>query len=1253
MLPELDVGNGVAELARLRRAIDEASDWPEGEVVARLIQEAAMDGPAVARAQALAARLAQGVRDARIHAGGVDLLTQEFSLDSREGIALMCLAEAMLRIPDVDTRNQLIRDKIVGGDWKAHLGKSPSLFVNATAWGLLFTGGLLRQPDSVLAQALSSALRKGGEAAVRAGVAYAMSLLGRQFVTGQTIGEAIVQARGRERRGYRYSYDMLGEAALTQEDAQAYDQSYLTAIEAIGQAAGGAGPVDGPGVSVKLSGLHPRYERAQRERVLREMYPRLLQLARRARHHQIGFHLDQEESARFDLSLEMLERLAAEPELAGWDGLGISLQAYQKRGRVVADWLIALARATRRRICVRLVKGAYWDTEIKLAQEAGAAGYPVFTRKVHSDVSYLACAKALLAAQDAIFPQFASHNAYTIAAVHTLGEGLDYEFQCLHGMGESVYDQVVGADRLGRNCRIYAPVGPHATLLAYLVRRLLENGANSSFVNQVVDPAVPIADLVEDPVARAVRTGGRPHDQIPLPTRLAPGRQGAGLVAVDGPRGIRPQAAWLKSLGVTAHSLTAAGPGADSLPVQIVRNPADASEVIGRCVPCDGALAVAAASQARQALVAWSGTPASQRATLLESMADRLEGEAARLAAWRVLEGGATLTEASAEVRASVDVCRLYAGQLRQEPAFVQAEPLGVVACLTPAASPLLSMVEAAAAGLAAGNTVIAKPSLAAALVAHEAGRLLLGAGLPAGVLQILIGAGDPVGQALAACGEVDAVVFTGGAAAARAVRQGLADAASPARLISRIHGVAGMLADSSALPEQVVSDAIAALGHAAGQEAASLKILCLQDSTADKVLGMLKGMLGERIVGDPLDPASDVGPVIGPQLAERVEEYLERLQQWDVAVTRAPAAQGSRRGSFVRPALVELGDIGRLRVVPIQTLGPVLHVVRWKTGYFEDAVRQLNRLGVDAVALHTRINEAVGVLLSVTRATAVCVNRAPHQRTIGMQPLAGLAAASAGPAAAGPLAIAALTRGAVPGVPAAHGPFSPAPHGANEKFNEIPVPVRNAARRFEPPAASRQRQHARRTAQVQALLDLAERLVEPAAQRDRLARDGREALRLAGQLQPLALPALAGEENTVEWLPAGTVWCAGRSAASVLRQAVLATAFGNRVALPDGTLGQAIQAVLGESCWLGADPLEAVPSPDEAPDVVLFDRESGAWTPAAAAAGRPARRVAADVEGHYAWSSLVRERVVTINASAAGGNTQLMLLNESGAVEA
>ncbi len=481
--------------------------------------------------QALATKLATAVRAERSQAGGVDALMLEFSLDSREGVALMCVAEALLRIPDSATRDRLIRDKIGGGDWRAHVGASPSLFVNAAAWGLLVTGKLVdTRNESALEQAFASLLRKGGEPLIRKGVDLAMRLLGRQFVTGRTIDEALANAREREARGYTYSFDMLGEAALTGADAQRYFDAYEAGIHAIGRAAAGRGVFAGPGISLKLSALHPRYSRAQRGRVLSELGPRLAALARLGKRYDIGVAIDAEETDRLDLSLDMLTLLASDPALAGWDGLGFVVQTYQKRARATIDWVVALARQHRRRMMLRLVKGAYWDAEIKRAQVDGMPGYPVFTRKVHTDVAYLACAKAMLAAPDALYPQFASHNAFTIAAIHTLAGAAQYEFQCLHGMGESIYDQVIGPGKLGAACRIYAPVGSHETLLAYLVRRLLENGANSSFVNRIVDPAVSIASLVEDPIVAAQRTGGLPHANLPMPSALLPGRRNSGGV---------------------------------------------------------------------------------------------------------------------------------------------------------------------------------------------------------------------------------------------------------------------------------------------------------------------------------------------------------------------------------------------------------------------------------------------------------------------------------------------------------------------------------------------------------------------------------------------------------------------------------------------------------------------------------------------------------------------------------------------------
>lgn len=1254
MLSEIETMRTVdTDLATLRQRINDASAMREEDVVQALMREARMDAPTLAKAQELAARLAQGVRDARLDAGGVDLLTQEFSLDSREGIALMCLAEAMLRIPDTETRNQLIRDKIVDADWRAHIGKSPSLFVNATAWGLLVTGKLLKQPDEkALAEALTRVVRKGGEAVVRAGVAYAMRMLGKQFVTGQTIEEAIGEGRKRESSGYRYTYDMLGEAALTDEDAQAYFESYRHAIEAIGKDARARGPIEGPGVSVKISGLHPRYESMQRERVLIELYPRLLELAQLAKRYGIGFHLDQEESARFELTLEMLERLCREPGLRGWNGIGISLQAYQKRGRAVADWIIALARSTGRRINIRLVKGAYWDTEIKLAQDAGAAGYPVFTRKVHSDVSYIACAKVLLNSPDAIFPQFATHNAFTIAAVHTLAQGKEYEFQCLHGMGETVYDQVVGPARLGRACRIYAPVGPHATLLAYLVRRLLENGANSSFVNQVVDPAVSIADIVEDPVARAARTGGKPHAGIPAPSAVLPGRVNAAALSFGGSAAFDAAVAQIRSERIAARAIVAGDArtqyAADA--TRVVYSAGDMAEAIGTVTDSGmhdvaRALVVAEATAVDQAR-----TSTGERASMLERTAEDMERSSARLGALLVLEGGATLAEAADEVRNAVNLCRLYAYQLRTDGRVGVARPLGVVVSLTPAASPLATFVGQAAASLAAGNVVIAKPSVDASLIGFEAAQAFHRAGVPQSVLQLVPGEGRTLGLALVSDPRISAVLFSGTEKAARSIAAALACKPEPPKFIGTVGSINAMVVDSSALPEQVVSDAVVSAFKSAGQASSSLRLLCLQDSTADKVLAMLKGMLSERRTGSPLTVASDIGPVATRQARDHAERYVEQLKRNGFAVTRGMLSDTCARGNFVAPTIVELGETDSLSSLDATVIGPILHVVRFKTGQMSALLAQLGAMGCAVQGLHTRINEATGRLLSNTKANSVCINRAMQGAFIGMQPYGGVGASGTGPMWGGPFTLFALTRDAAPSFNVPSGPFASSRAAVSEKFYEFPVETAEGKlvdRRKAMDAAG-----VKNRTNVEALLAHARGWLADDNQCAVLAGLKQHFLERADALTPITLPALSGEENTVELLPRGQVLCAGISSAAVLAQAIAACAFGNQVVLLRSSVSEQIAWVLGDVCTVidSTDAVRAINGDFKQvrPDVVMLARnQNGIAEIRSAAARYMIGCVHEDSDGLYDWTQLVRERVVTVNASAAGGNTQLMVLSE------
>ncbi|WP_156901726.1 bifunctional proline dehydrogenase/L-glutamate gamma-semialdehyde dehydrogenase PutA [Azohydromonas australica] len=1244
------VGPSADLLSTLRARIDAADLVDEATAVAALMKEAALQPAQLSTTQALAARLAQGVRKSRLDAGGIDLLTQEFSLDSREGVALMCLAEAMLRVPDTETRNKLIRDKIVDQDWRAHAGNSPSLFVNATAWGLFVTGKLLKKPDEqALAAALSNVLRKGGEGVVRAGVAYAMRLLGKQFVTGQTIEEAIAEARSREKRGYRYSYDMLGEGALTPEDADAYYEAYLHTIEEIGKTAKGQGPIEGPGVSVKLTGLHPRYEVSQHGRVIEEMYPRLLKLACAARRYDIGFHLDQEESARFPLTLEMLQRLAHAPELQGWSGLGISLQAYQKRGRAVVDWLIELGRSTQRRILVRLVKGAYWDTEIKRCQAEGTANYPVFTRKVHSDVSYLACAKALLAAQDAIFPQFATHNAFSIAAVHTLAGDKAYEFQCLHGMGESIYDQIVGPSNLGRACRIYAPVGPHATLLAYLVRRLLENGANTSFVNQVVDTDVRIEDIVADPVAKAAQTRGQPNPGIPLPPHLPSWRKGSAVVALSDRAALQAEYRRLMESRPAIEPLCAFASSAAAQQPVVVLNPAARNEQVGTYTSSGVADVAQALRTSQEGQKAWGSRSLSERMQMITAAAQAMESSAARLGALLVLECGKTPAEAAEEIRRVTDLCRLYVAQAATDPTVTAAKSLGTVAVVTSSSAPLYTLAGQIAAALLAGNAVVAKPSSHASLVAHEAVKAFHAAGVPANALQLLLGAGGTVGAALVRDPGVAAVLFTGTPKTAADIREAVSTLPHAPALMANTGGFNAMIVDSSALPEQVISDAVFGAYDCAGQKGASLKLLCLQDSVADKIIGMLGAMLLERSVGDPREPDTDVGPVATQAIQDQADAYLARMEAKGLRVIRTTRHHGSTQGLYVQPAIVDVGDMQALAQIDQNVRGPILHVVRWKAHELEALLAQLNtQADVATLGLHTRINETTGQVLTQSTAEAIFVNRAIHTARVGMQVEGGMGHAGTGPSISGSLFLSRLVQPLHVLATSNEGPFAPRRNLSSAKFMEYPV--------AKGESLEERNQHLRRTIEQRATLlrrlaagtAAARPGLLPAPQQAQL-----DALQsVAQQCLPRGLPALSGEENTLEYLPRGAALCMGPTMDDFVAQAMTAVAVGASVMLPRTGETSVLAQVLGaEQCTLFDAMRESLSSPLK-PAAVLsaYSGEQAQALRKRVAASWPlafVELVTRGPDGLYDWTRLVRERMTSINVSAAGGSEALMMVSD------
>ncbi|HNG80124.1 MAG TPA: trifunctional transcriptional regulator/proline dehydrogenase/L-glutamate gamma-semialdehyde dehydrogenase [Burkholderiaceae bacterium] len=1017
----------------LRRAITAATRPPEPEAVGRILPQARLPAELAARTQALARSLAQGLRSRQASAGRAGLvqnLLQEYALSSQEGVALMCLAEALLRIPDGATRDQLIRDKIAQGQWATHLGHSASLFVNAATWGLLITGRLVgTHSESGLTAALGRLVALGGEPLIRKGVDMAMRMMGEQFVTGETIAEALRNAQAQEGLGFRYSFDMLGEAAMTARDAERYRHDYEGAIEAIGRASAGRGVYDGPGISIKLSALHPRYGRAQYDRVMGELYPVLLRLCAQAKRQDIGLNIDAEEADRLELSLDLLERLAFEPQLRGWNGLGFVIQAYQKRCPAVVEHLIDLALRSGRRLMVRLVKGAYWDSEIKRAQVDGLSDYPVYTCKPHTDAAYIACAHRLLAAPAQIYPQFATHNAHTLAAIHELADPAaywpqQYEFQCLHGMGEPLYEQVVGdpaLGRLGRPCRIYAPVGTHETLLAYLVRRLLENGANSSFVNRIADPTLSIDELVRDPVeqidARAVGEGaiGLPHPAIPLPANLlGPKRRNSRGLDLASEERLAELAARLCSThpaGLRADPMLAGPtpePGGATGAFTAVTNPADAGDLVGEVRHASDAQVDAAVAQAVHAAPAWAATAPAERAQRLDLAADALEADAPRLIGLLMREAGKTAANAVAEVREAVDFLRYYAQQLRADFDNRTHRPLGPVVCISPWNFPLAIFLGQVAAALAAGNVVLAKPAEQTPLIAAQAVRALWSSGVPPGAVQLLPGPGATVGARLVADRRVRGVLFTGSTEVARLLQRSLvgrSDAQGHAiPLIAETGGQNAMIVDSSALVEQVVGDALISAFDSAGQRCSALRVLCVQEEVADRVRDMLLGAMAELRLGDPARLRSDVGPVIDAEAKAGIERHVEAMRALGQRVHQlcAPLDAPIDAGSFVVPTLIE---IDRLSVLSREVFGPVLHLLRYRRNELDGLLSQINGSGYGlTLGLHTRIDETIARVIDAAHVGNVYVNRNMVGAVVGVQPFGGEGLSGTGPKAGGPL---------------------------------------------------------------------------------------------------------------------------------------------------------------------------------------------------------------------------------------------------------
>lgn len=1009
----------------------------EPDCVEHLLEHSQISEQLNQRIYDLAFDLAHSLRERKSSngkAGIVQGLLQEFSLSSQEGIALMCLAEALLRIPDSATRDLLIRDKINQGNWKEHVGQSSLMFVNAAAWGLMLTGKLMETPkQKTLSSVLTGLLARSGRGIIRKAVDVAMRMMGEQFVTGETIQEALEHAEPLEDKGFRYSYDMLGEAALTEHDAERYFQDYSNAIHAIGQASKDKDVYDGPGISIKLSALHPRYQRAQIDRVHEELYPKVLQLAELAKRYNIGLNIDAEESERLEISLELLERLCFEPGLADWKGIGFVIQAYQKRCFYVVDYVVDLAKRSQKRLMIRLVKGAYWDSEIKKAQIEGMTDYPVFTHKVHTDLSYIACAKKLLAAPEQIYPQFATHNAQTLATIYHLADpnqyySGQYEFQCLHGMGEPLYEQVVGNktdNKLGVPCRIYAPVGNHETLLAYLVRRLLENGANTSFVNRIADKSLKIEDLIENPHAEILKNAatesqvGQKHPAIPLAPDLygdnRPNSAGLDLANDHDLTDLNQTAHNLsqhqwqaqvlgKNLGVENDSTDASS---QSL---LIVNPADHLDVVGHVQEASADQVNQALENAVNAQAEWNNTTKDTRAACLQRAADIMQSRMQELMILLCRESGKTYANAIAEVREAVDFLRYYATQMIDMDQDAVIQPLGTVLCISPWNFPLAIFTGQISAALVTGNTVIAKPAEQTPLIAAQAIQILWEAGIPQDVLQLLPGQGETVGAQLSSDTRIQGIMFTGSTEVAKILQKTLAQRLSPLGhpipLIAETGGQNAMIVDSSALTEQVILDVVSSAYDSAGQRCSALRVLCVQEDNADSVIHMLKGAMQQLRVGNPALLKTDIGPVIDLEAQSNIQKHIDQMRSKGHSVHQLmlnpEQDQTLAQGTFIPPTLIELPNLDDLQR---EVFGPVLHIIRYKYGQLEQLLEQINAKGYGlTMGLHTRIDETIQTVITHAEVGNLYINRNIVGAVVGVQPFGGEGLSGTGPKAGGPI---------------------------------------------------------------------------------------------------------------------------------------------------------------------------------------------------------------------------------------------------------
>jgi RHH-type transcriptional regulator, proline utilization regulon repressor / proline dehydrogenase / delta 1-pyrroline-5-carboxylate dehydrogenase len=1183
----------------------------EAEALKRLAEAtelSAGDRKAISKRAADLVRAVRSSSDPRL----MEVFLSAYGLSTKEGVALMCLAEALLRVPDAETMDDLIRDKIAPHDWSAHSGGSSSIFVNASTWALMLTGRVLEEGEGGIEGTLRAMVRRLGEPVIRTAVAAAMREMGEQFVLGRNIDEAVKRGKPFTQKGYLYSYDMLGEAARTEADALRYLRAYAEAIASLKRISKGDDIRKNPGISAKLSAIHPRYDVAQKETMLPVMAERLLGLCIAARDAKMGLNIDAEEADRLDLSLDVIERVLASPELEGWDGFGVVVQAYGPRCAFAIDWLHALAQKLDRKIMVRLVKGAYWDTEIKRAQALGLPGYPVFTRKANTDVSYIANARKLLGMTDRIYPQFATHNAHTVAAVLAMaGSDRDsFEFQRLHGMGEALHETVRKAE--GTRCRIYAPVGAHSDLLAYLVRRLLENGANSSFVHQITDEDVKAEDIARDPLEAIEAQGPAANPNIARPSDIfGCGRENAkGWDITDAVTLETIEKARVAFAGQDFWSAKPLSRAAGYGSARKIVNPAKPGDIVGTVHEAKASQVPIAVKAAIEAQKAWAAKPVAQRAAMLRRAADLYEANAIEFFALATREAGKTLADGVAEVREAVDFLRYYAAEAGKAEAGTEAR--GVIVCISPWNFPLAIFTGQIAAALVTGNSVIAKPAEQTPLIAARAVQFLREAGIPDDVLQLLPGDGPSVGGPLTADPRIAGVCFTGSTEVAKLIEKQLAETAAPdAMLIAETGGLNAMIVDSTALPEQAVRDILASSFQSAGQRCSALRLLYVQKDVEKKMLEMLEGAMGALSVGDPWQISTDVGPVIDEEAKKSIDDYSEALVAKGKLVAKREAPEGGR---FVAPQVFRVNGIQDMEK---EVFGPILHVATFEAEDIGKVISSINRKGYGLTfGLHTRIEARVQDIVDGVHAGNIYVNRNQIGAVVGSQPFGGEGLSGTGPKAGGPHYLRRFRKSASAGA---------------EQPEATAVAAKVLAEHLPDPA----------------LGGWATRPDRIAILRKHLRGKGAEPIAASASIDfgPVDLPGPTGEANTLTLHPRGRVLCLGPDADTLLAQAIQALAAGNAVLAVAPGAAATLSPLTGKGLPIAAldDGIEAENLKGLVIDVVASSADEKTLRTlrqALAARKGPIVPLVSEIINPAAYA---HERAVCVDTTAAGGNASLL----------